>query len=140
MIFSPEIKILFPRPFKKPIETTYTKALKKTNSQLYSLTQSVKMRSLLLPPASSPGVSAVALRPGFQQRLPTRHLPLFNPLGLRRSTISSYQSPSSLPVYGFQIRGSKPSFTVAFSSPTSPAPVSADNEVDKAKLAQVLFF
>ncbi|CAN6906167.1 hypothetical protein Bca4012_076106 [Brassica carinata] len=107
------------------------------------------MRSLLLPLASFPGVSAVAMRPGFQQRLSNRHLPLFNPLGLaptqiispkRRATISSYQSPSSLPVYGFQIRGSKPSFTpytVAFSSPTSPASVSADNEVDKAKLAQV---
>ncbi|KAG7583893.1 hypothetical protein ISN44_As08g033890 [Arabidopsis suecica] len=106
------------------------------------------MQSLLLPPASSSGVSAVALRPGFQhssnhQSLSTRSLPLFNPLLFapkRKTTISSYQSSPSLSVYGFQIGGSKPSFapsTVAFSSPTSPSSVSGDNEVDKAKLAQV---
>ncbi|CAH8262296.1 unnamed protein product [Arabidopsis lyrata] len=106
------------------------------------------MQSLLLPPASSPGVSAVALRPGFQhpcnhQSLSTRSLPLFNPFLFapkRKATISSYQSPPSLSVYGFQIGGSKPSFapsTVAFYSPTSPSSVSGDNEVDKAKLAQV---
>lgn len=110
------------------------------------------MRSLLLPPASSSGISAVAVRPGFQQRLSTRLLPLFNPLVLapnpliptkKRAIISSYRSPSSSPVYSIQIRGFKPSFapsTVAFSSPTSPGSVSADNEVDKAKLAQVLSF
>jgi len=108
------------------------------------------MQSLLLPPASSSGVSAVALRPGFQhsfnhQSLSTRSLPLFNPLLLapkKKTTISSYQSPPSLSVYGFQIGGSKPSFTpstVAFSYPTSPSSVPGDNEVDKAKLAQVLY-
>ncbi|CAH8361906.1 unnamed protein product [Eruca vesicaria subsp. sativa] len=100
------------------------------------------MPSLHLTPAISSGVSAVALRPGFQQRLPTRLFPSFNPLRLapnplislkRRATISS--SYQSLP-YGFQIRESKPNFTPS-SYPTSPGSVSSDSDVDKAKLAQV---
>ncbi|KAJ0265319.1 Protein TIC 21 [Hirschfeldia incana] len=104
------------------------------------------MPSLHLPTASSSGLSAVALRPGFQQRLPARLFPSFNPLRLapnplispkRRATISSHQSPSSPLLYGFQIKGSKPSLAVASSYPTSPGSVSGESEVDKAKLAQV---
>ncbi|CAG7860646.1 unnamed protein product [Brassica rapa] len=104
------------------------------------------MPSLHFPTASSSAVSAVSLRPGFHQRL----FPSFNPLRLapnplvspkrRATTISSYQSPSSPLLYGFQIKGSKASlapFTVASSYPTSPGSVSGDSEVDKAKLAQV---
>ncbi|WZZ12758.1 hypothetical protein YC2023_105847 [Brassica napus] len=108
------------------------------------------MPSLHFPTASSSGVSAVALRPGFHHRLPARLSPSFNPLRLapnplispkrRATTISSYQSPSSPLLHGFQIKGSKTSlapFTVASSYPTSPGSVSGDSEVDKAKLAQV---
>ncbi|KAG2298114.1 hypothetical protein Bca4012_009324 [Brassica carinata] len=105
------------------------------------------MRSLLLPPASSSGISAVSLRPGFQQRLSIRLFPLFNVLAPNPhilpkpiATLSSYQPPSSPLLYNFQIQRSKPNLspsTVAFSSPTSPASVSGDDEVDKAKLAQV---
>ncbi|KFK40004.1 hypothetical protein AALP_AA3G317600 [Arabis alpina] len=105
------------------------------------------MQSLLSPPATSSGFSAVSVRPGFHQRLSNRLLPLFNPTLLppnplisskKRATISSsFRSPL---FYGFEIRGFKPSFapsTVNFSSPSSSGFVSGDNEVDKAKLAQV---
>ncbi|CAN8272217.1 unnamed protein product [Cochlearia groenlandica] len=99
------------------------------------------MPSLLFSPANSSGLSAVASRPGFHnQRLTTLLFPSFNPLVLtpkKKATISSHQSPSSPLLYGFKIGGSKPSLsksTVVFSSPTS---FSGDNEIDKAKLAQV---
>ncbi|XP_010547985.1 PREDICTED: protein TIC 21, chloroplastic [Tarenaya hassleriana] len=108
------------------------------------------MRSLLSPAASS-GVSAAAMRPVSSHvlrckcpfsRLPFSYNPLAsapNPLKCSSAAFSfSSRSPPSPPFYGFQIRGLKPNFVAASSSPVSPAsPAAADTEVDKAKLAQV---